>query len=146
MPLYDFLCPNCGKEDERFLMVSECDTLQYCSKCKNLLDKIITLGHGGIWRKGDSVPWVRSVAKFLTDGDKPNPNINTLDDLRTYYKEHPNIRPKESHPAFPSSYGDAIDAGHVNKEQQKVERSRKAFEHLRNLRRIEINSGVGQSA
>lgn len=142
MPLFTYECKKHG-EFEAVLRVSECDNPVNCPICNKKAKKIISLGHGGIWRKSDSVPWVRSVAKVLTDNERPNPNINTVDDLKQYYKEHPNIRPKESHPAFPSSYGDAMDAGKIDKKQKMVERSRKASEYLRNLRRIEINSSHG---
>jgi hypothetical protein len=68
--------------------------------------KIISPGHGGIFRTGDGVPWVRTLNHILTD-DNGNPNkLESIQDLRAYYEAHPEVRPKESHPAFPSSYGD----------------------------------------
>ena len=146
MPLYDYECTKCHEQFERILPVSECDDIQFCPECGVISDKIVSLGHGGIWRKGDSLPWVRDVAKVLTDNDRPNPNINTVDDLRNYYDTHPNVRPKESHPALPSSYGDSADKGKVDHELKRVQRSRKANEYLRNLRSIEVNSRAGQSA
>lgn len=139
MPLYDFECSHCEYCFDAVLPVSECDDIQLCPVCSSVSSKVISLGHGGIVRTGDSVPWVRDVAKVLTDNDNPNPNIETVQDLRNYYKANPNIRPVESHPALPSSYGDAKDAGKVDKKHVLAERSRKGHEVIRKMRSIEVN-------
>jgi len=144
MPLYDYQCIKCGYNFEAVLSVAECDDVQRCLVCSNNSTKIFTQGHGGIWRKSDSLPWVRDVAKVLTeapDSDRPNPNINTVDDLRNYYQTHPKVVPAESHPAFPSSLGDAKDSRPDPKEVKR-KRKKQGNELLRKMRGITINSNA----
>jgi len=135
MPLYSYEC-ECGNDFEVVKKVSECDSKEKCPECGYTAKKVILNGHGGIWRMSDSLPWVRDAAKVLTEDDRPNPNINTVQDLRRYYKTHPNCRPKESHPAFPSSYGDALDR--PDEKAIKAKRSRQAHEKLREMRSIKV--------
>lgn len=140
MPLFDYECMKCKIYFEKILPVDECDTAQDCPKCGERAVKIIMQGHGGIFRKSDAAPWVRDAAKVLTDDDeRPNPNLQSVDDLRKYLSENPNVRPKESHPAFPSSYGDAFSSK-PDPVQQAKERSRKGREKLRAMRSITLNS------
>jgi putative FmdB family regulatory protein len=139
MPLYSYEC-DCGRQFEAVLPVKKCDYPQHCPDCGLYAKKVIKIGHGGIFRTGDSVPWVRDVAKVLGDGEKPNPNINTVQDLRRYYKEHPNCLPKESHPAFPSSYGDALSKPDIK--AQKERRSKIGHEKLRELRTITVGQAT----
>lgn len=139
MPLYEYECP-CGREFDRVLPIAECDSEQTC-ECGNIAKKVITLGHGGIWRTGDELPWVRDVAMVLNDvpdDPRPNPNIKTVQDLRNYYATHPQVRPKESHPAFPSSFGDFTSR--TDPAYTKQQRSKKAHEKLRELRSINVSS------
>ena len=73
-----------------------------CPVCRSASPKIITIGHGGIQR--NDAEWVRSVSRFFEmDG---YPKMETVQDVRKFYAEHPNVKPAESHPAFPSSVGD----------------------------------------
>lgn len=137
MPLYDFECGNCGTEFEVCLAVSDCDKSQYCPECDRISRKVIRSGHGGIFRKSDASPWVRDAAKVLTDSDRPNPNLQSVDDLKRYLAENPKVRPKESHPAFPSSYGDCFD-NRPDPAARAQERSRKGLKKLREMRAISI--------
>lgn len=136
MPLYNYECKRCQCRFEMVLPVAKCDDPQPCIGCGAVADKTIEIGHGGILRKGDSIPWVRSVGKIL------GPGINTVEDLRNFYKTHPNIVPKESHPALPSKLGDAMYKK-PDQVELKKQRSKKAHEKLRQLRRITL---TGQAA
>jgi len=139
MPLYSYECKN-EHFFEAILPVVQCDKPMVCPYCTGETRKIIINGHGGIFRKSDAAPWVRDAAKVLTDDDeRPNPNLQSVDDLRKYLSENPNVRPKESHPAFPSSYGDAFSSK-PDLVQQAKERSRKGREKLRAMRSITLNS------
>ena len=135
--LYDYECETCGLHFEVLLPFSECDSTQNCPVCHAVSKKIMTCGHGGIIRTGDSVPWVRDAALTLGDGERPNPNIHTVQDLRDFYQANPNIRPKESHPAFPSEYGDAMSS-RPDPAEVKRQRSKKGHEKLRKLRSITV--------
>ena len=141
MPLYDFEC-KCGARFESVLAISDCEQDMPCPECGKPAKKIVALGHGGILRTGDSLPWIRDTAKVLTDDDNPNPNINTVQDLRQYYRDHPNIVPYDSHPALPSSLGDELDKRKTKADVAafKKERSRRGHEKLRELRSITLTS------
>ena len=132
MPLYTYEC-ECERKFERVLPVSMCDDPQVCPVCGRYAKKTIEWGHGGIIRTGDAVQWVKDAALTL-DSDKP---IETIQDLRNFYREHPNVRPVESHPALPSSYGDALD-GKPDPVVEKKKRSKKGHELLRKMRSIEV--------
>jgi putative FmdB family regulatory protein len=136
MPLYTYEC-NCGKEFDRVLPISDCDKPQGCPNCDGRGHRIITLGHGGIFRTGDSIPWVRSMSEILTDGDGPNPNMETIQDMRQFYRDHPNIIPADSHPSLPSSMGDELYKK-PDLKAEKAARSKKAKEKLRELRAISV--------
>lgn len=142
MPLYDYEC-ECGNTFDAILTVANCDQPQRC-KCGKVARKIIALGHGGIWRTGDSLPWIRDVAKVLGNDGEPPPQLETIEDLRNYHRANPNVVPMESHPALPSSIGD-VDRP-PDKAQLKAERSRKAHDVIRNMRRVEVNSAAGQAS
>lgn len=132
MPLYSYEC-ECGEKFDRILPVSMCDDPQCCPGCGEPAKKVIELGHGGIFRTGDAVSWVKEAALTL-DSDRP---IETVQDLRDFYRENPNVRPKESHPALPSSYGDAMDHRR-DPVAEKKERSKMGHELIRKMRSIEI--------
>lgn len=138
MPLYDFECPQCDLHFERVLSVDDCDSCQPCPECDSCSKKIISLGHGGIFRKGDAVSWVKDAAKVLTKSDRPNPNLQTVDDYRRYLTLHPEVRPKESHPCIPSSYGDCFDAKPDPKQIER-ERSKRGEQKLREMRTITLS-------
>jgi len=143
MPLFDFECEYCKKHIEAILPVSRCDDIQFCPACGELARKIIVQGHGGIFRKGDASTWVREAAKVLTDDERPNPNLQSVDDFRKYLDQNPNVRPLESHPSIPSRYGDDLFVKPDLAQQAKV-RSRKGHEKLREMRSITLNS-AGQA-
>jgi putative FmdB family regulatory protein len=134
--LYDYEC-KCGNEFEKIVPVSEYSEPQVCPKCGREAEKVMKLGHGGILRTGDSVPWIRSLNNILTDGDKPN-SLETIQDLRNYYATHPNVVPAESHPAIPSSLGDAIGSKQ-DPMADKQKRSKQGHELIRKMRRIEVS-------
>jgi putative FmdB family regulatory protein len=41
-PIFEYECKECGNEEEKVLMVSEIDDEQKCSKCKNILTKLVS--------------------------------------------------------------------------------------------------------
>ena len=69
MPLYDYICTDCGHEFDRFLPVIRYKEPQTCSKCAGPGKRIIVAGHGGT--HGDEAPWIESTNLALTN---PNPN------------------------------------------------------------------------
>lgn len=137
MPLYDFEC-NCGNQFDMVLSMSECDKPQSCPACDGRAHKIIALGHGGIRRTGDGLPWVRSLNKVLTDENGNHTNLETVQDYRNYLAANPNVRPKEDHPALPSSYGDALYSK-PDPAEVKRRRNKAGYEHLRKMRKIEVS-------
>jgi len=42
MPTYDFKCEKCGHEEEDFVAISKRDDARECSKCKNLMIRLIS--------------------------------------------------------------------------------------------------------
>ena len=129
LPLYDFSCEGCGIEFEEILPVAKCDCTVRCPKCGGHAKKIICIGHGGVQREDPQ--WVKSVGEAL---ETP---ITTIKELRQFYQNNPNIRPKESHPALGSSIG---DVSKPDMEQKRKERRKKALEYVRKNRAITINS------
>uniref|UniRef100_A0A6M3L428 Putative regulatory protein FmdB zinc ribbon domain-containing protein n=1 Tax=viral metagenome TaxID=1070528 RepID=A0A6M3L428_9ZZZZ len=132
MPLYDYECEQCGMIFEKILPIEQCDDGQFCPnpECESVAScrKLITNGHGGFMRP-DS-PWIRSLGEFM---EAP---INNVQDLRRFYADNPDIKPKEGHPAIPSYMGD-IERPPSEKEYE--EKSIKSgLEKLSKLRRIEI--------
>jgi len=142
MPLYDYACYGCDNEFDEVRYVKDADKTSQCPKCGSMAGRIITLGHGGIQRTGDALPWVKDVASVLTDGDEPNKNIETIQDLRRYYQSHPNVVPAESHPSLPSSLGDSIyqKPTPASLNADKAKRARKGREKLRDMRSLSISS------
>lgn len=128
--IYDYECEHCGAEFEFIAPAKECDIPRYCPYCDNFRPcrKIIKVGHGGV-RRSDS-EWVRDAGMSL---EQP---FNTVDDLRVFLERNPNIVPKESHPALPSSIGD-VPSPPTEKEFMR-ERKRLAAKKLFEIRRIEI--------
>lgn len=140
MPVYDYSCSKCEHRFERILYMSESDKKLHCPKCGAAADRVFINGHGGI-RRPDSA-WVKDAAMVLTDTDQPNPNLNTVEDLRGYLSAHPEIVPAESHPAFPSSIG---DVNKIDVKEQKRQRAKDARKLIRRRRRVEINQSAGQA-
>ena len=130
--IYTYNCINHGDFD-CILPVSEMVDYLPCPVCKADSKKIIVLGHGGI-RRNDS-EWVKGVSKiFEIDGHKP---METIDDLKGFYHENPNIRPWESHPAFPSSLGDCPRK--PDEAERKRKRRKKGIEYLRKNEALTVN-------
>ena len=128
MPLYTYGCPECGFEFDEVHPISESNAPQWCPECGFLAIRVIALGHGGYQRQ-ESV-WVKDVAKSLED-----PSIKTLSDLKRFYMQNPNVKPKESHPAFPSSIGDVQKP---DKAKARADRNKQALEYIRKRRAITV--------
>lgn len=64
MPLYDYKCPSCGSQQEALKPLCQCNDIEECNKCGTVMDKIITLGHGGT--HGDEAPWINDTNDALT--------------------------------------------------------------------------------
>ena len=136
MPLYDYECQVCGTRFEIVASIIESDFPQYCGNpsCENIrpVKKIILKGHGGVWRP--DATWVKDIdAIFRDDTGKP---INTVEDLRRFYRENPNVKPMESHPALPSSIGDVSTPPTV--EEMAAQRKKDAAKKIADMRRITI--------
>jgi putative FmdB family regulatory protein len=129
LPLYDYSCENCNEDFEKVLSVAECDDPQRCPECGGPAKKIFCVGHGGVQREDPA--WVKGVGQAL---EAP---ITTIKELRQFYRDNPNIRPKESHPALASSIG---DVSKPDMAQMRKDRRKKAYEHLRKNRAITISS------
>ena len=141
MPLYDYQCEACGQYFERAVPVCECDTPQYCPypDCKSMLPakKIISIGHGGFFRP--DARWLQGISQHFER------KIETVEDLRRYYADNPNIKPLDSHPCLPSHLGDI--QRFPSEKDVKAARKKKALEKLVDMRKIEIhNSRISQSA
>lgn len=129
MPIYTYECPSHGEFDA-IMQISEMAPTFLCPQCKHHAKKIISNGKGGV-RRSDS-EWIRGVGQFM---ERP---INTIQELRKFYKENPNIRPYESHPGLPSSLGD-IKKVPTREENFKV-MQKEARELIWKRRAITINS------
>jgi putative FmdB family regulatory protein len=129
VPLYTYYCKDCEYEFDEINSLSDCDRLEQCPKCGRPSKKIICLGYGGVQREDPA--WVKSVGESLET------KISTIKELRDFYQQHPNIRPKESHPCLPSSIGDVCKPDKV---QRQRERKKRALEYLRKKRAITISS------
>jgi len=133
MPLYTYSCKNHGEFD----CISTIEAMtekMVCPTCHKLSPKVIVLGHGGVQRKDPE--WVRSLNGVVVDeGNRP---VNTIEDLRRFYRENPNVRPKDSHPAFKTSDVDA-PVSRTSDRTKKHTRRKKAAEVLRKHRSISIN-------
>ncbi len=132
--LYDYECEVCGTQFERILRASQCDYPQYChdKNCQSVkpCKKIIVNGHGG-FRRPDS-EWIREIGEVF---ETP---LNTVEDLRGFYADHPDVKPCESHPALPSGVGDKQSP--VSVKEAKATRKKSAQKHLAKLRRVELTS------
>lgn len=134
MPLYDYKCsdPECGMEFEAVLPIEGCDTELICSDCGNRAQKIIVLGHGGIQKENPD--WIKSINSVFTDGEIKKP-LETISDLRKFYRDNPNIRPKESHPALPSSLECESPPDQA---QIAAERKKTGMKKLADLQRVSV--------
>lgn len=148
MPIYDFECPDCQQQFEQFLTIAESarrgDKFP-CPVCGHDAKKIIVLGHGGVLRQDST--WVRGVASMLSDDERRPLPINTVAELRDYYAKNPNIRPRESHPAFASSLGDVQRP--MGEQERKDSAKKLARQRISEMRAITINTpqpASGQSA
>ena len=135
--LYTYECPNHGDFD-RIFSISEMESDTPCPLCGNKSKKVIVLGHGGLHRRDKGMTWVKDVSKmFEIDGHRP---METIGDLRRFYKENPTIKPAESHPAFPSSIGDCSRP--PDEATAKKNRSKQAHALIRKGRALTVNSGT----
>lgn len=135
MPLYEYECAEHG----RFNAVSSIAQFKRkmpCPTCGRKSRNVITIGHGGIFR--NNAEWVRGVSKvFEMDGHKP---FETVQDYHQFLKDNPKIKPKESHPALPSSIGDCPRV--PDKATRWRTMKKQAMEYLRKSEAITFNSGT----
>jgi len=139
MPLYEYECPLCNTIFSRVLPMSQADDPQYCHnpECSNTerCRKIFRVGHGGI--RTSTPTWLKGMsAHFGTP-------INSVEDVRKYYRDNPNIKPKDYHPALSSCIGDCERPLPVK--EQKSRRKKAALEGLRKMRRIEVSTKTGKA-
>ena len=141
MALHDYECPKCGSHFEKIFFKDNLPESVPCETCDGTAKHIITLGHGGIFRS--DTEWVKKEVSpfFEIDGHRP---METIDDLRRFYKENPTIRPYESHPAFPSSLGDVPRP--PDEATKKKERHKKAMEYLKKDQALTVNSRTSAKA
>lgn len=133
--LYTYECRTHGTFDE-VLSVHEFKRHMPCPECGKRSRNVITIGHGGIWRNDSS--WVRDASKvFEFDGNRP---METVSDLKSFLQSHPNIKPKESHPALPSSIGDCHRPPDEATRRKAIKR--KAMEYLRSREALTVTSGT----
>jgi len=140
MPLYTYTCPNHGEFD-RIYTVSEMPESVPCPTCNSTSKKIITLGHGGIWRKDTA--WIRDEVSpmFEMDGERP---METVEDYRDFLQRNPTIKPKESHPALPSSAGDCPRP--KDEATRLKDMSKQAMEYVRKDNTLIVNSRTSAEA
>ena len=135
MPSYTYECSNHGTFDE-IMTISEFKRNMPCPSCGKEARNIIVLGHGGVWRNDSE--WVRGVSKvFEVDGHKP---FETVQDYHQFLKDNPSIKPKESHPALPSSIGDCPRK--PDKATRWRTMKKQAMEYLRKSEALTVNSGT----
>jgi len=138
MPLYSYSCPKCQNYFEMVIPIAECDDPQRCELCGEISQKIIVLGHGGYLRPDTG--WVKGVSDVLEADIHPSKRaIKTVSDYKAYLKANPNVKPKESHPSIPSSYG---DIKRPDPAQDRINMKKRALETIRRKRQIT----VGQAA
>lgn len=122
------------------VVCSVADMMPYepCVDCGKTSPKVIVEGHGGIQRTAPT--WLKDVNTFFRDesGFKP---VSDIQELRQFYRDHPTIRPAESHPALPSPLGsDVKKATEADIKRAKRARSDKAQRLIREKRSLTINS------
>ena len=134
MPLYTYSCPKHGDFDNIYSVAKMPETAP-CPACGRVSKKIISLGHGGI-RRNDS-KWIRDEVSpmFEMDGEPP---MKTVEDYRNFLQRNPKIKPKESHPALPSSIGDCPRLPDEATRFKKMKK--KAEEYVRKDNTLIVNS------
>lgn len=126
--VYTYRCSEHGNFD---IMMSLKDMkLDYkCPECGRKSPKIIVQGCGGIQREDPE--WIRELDPVINDdGSKP---LRTIKDLRQFYETHPNVRPLESHPAIPSSFGDFKRPDEATERRERKKQAEKVLRKRRNL-------------
>lgn len=129
MPTYSYECPIHGEFDT-LMRISEMTLTIPCPQCQCDSKRIINFGAGGT-RRSDS-EWIRGIGQFM---ERP---IHTIQELRQFYKDNPNIRPYESHPGLPSSLGDIKKV--PTREENLQVMKKEARELIWKRRAISINS------
>ena len=127
MPLYTYECPKHGDFDI-LLSLTEMVEKSSCPDCNTISKKVIVNGHGGFFSTESN--WPKEVGKTL---EAP---IETVQDLKKFYENNPNIKPKESHPSIPSTVGDIKRP--LCEAEAKRTRHDRAMQALQKHNRIEI--------
>lgn len=130
MPLYDFECTKCGSRYEVFRKMDEPKEVK-CMACGNGCSQIIVLGHGGYLRPDSS--WYRETGQVLSDSDDGKPAFENRDGMLKFFKEHPNLKMKDSHPAIPSSMAPTPKAPKVPADKRRRELITKSKAHLQKM-------------
>lgn len=85
MPLYDFVCEDCGTSKEKIFHIERCPKTILCSSCGKRARKVISNGHGGIQTDND-VTWLPSAVKVLQPShERP---ITTRGEYKAYLKNN----------------------------------------------------------
>ncbi len=128
MPLYTYECPNHGDFDILLSIKGMVKKIP-CPDCNTISKQVIVNGGGGFFSTESN--WPKEVGKTLEE-----PSIETVQDLKKFYENNPNIKPKESHPSIPSTIGD-IKRPACEKEAKRTRHDR-AMQALQKHNRIEI--------
>ena len=95
MPLYDFECEGCSRVHEQVFKMDDCPEIICCPECGARAQKILAVGHGGVW--SDTPAWLdREVVASLQDDDlirkKKVKPIETRTELKRHLKAN-NLAP-----------------------------------------------------
>ena len=92
MPLHSYECTSCSHNFDAFVPLKELKEASIkCPKCSRPGKRIISLGHGGIFR--DEPTWLNDeVRGALLDPSDKRP-LETRTDYKKFLKENPHIIP-----------------------------------------------------
>lgn len=85
MPLYDFEC-KCGKVTEKFLGIADLRDSVPCEDCGGEAIRVISLGHGGVFR--DEPVWLDHNVRKMIQGPYDKIPITNRVQLKKHLKEH----------------------------------------------------------
>ena len=77
MPLYDYLCEDCGHKEEIILKVADLTDKIECPLCYSTMDRVIVLGHGGF--QTEHPTWIDDDLRGALQGDDEAPIRNRTD-------------------------------------------------------------------
>jgi putative FmdB family regulatory protein len=125
MPVYDFVCEDCGKHAEIFSSIKELKEKYECEECGGQMVRIFLSGHGAICYNNDA-DWLKSVTDIV-DKDPSKPHCVEFRKNPTrenYYKwmKGEGIRPLEE--------GEERNNRKANREKIRKEREQKIIKEV----------------